>query len=148
MAARRIEPDGWPPDLEIGVLDHLLGQRGMAHDLQHEAATRPLLTFEQDGEVNAVANKLPVTQQDWWDKRRATDTVLEDIGAGDQPRLLVLNKADAVDPARMEDLRHHIYSPDVQPDLTHHHGAPDGTHHALYGQKVKSTLKSLLAVMR
>ncbi len=58
----------------------LVDIRARIYDLQHEAATRPLLTFEQDGEVNAVANKLPVTQQDWWDKRRATDTVLEDIG--------------------------------------------------------------------
>src|SRR5580698_5530534 len=24
--------------------------------------------------------KLPYTEQDWWDKRRATDTVLEEIG--------------------------------------------------------------------
>ncbi len=32
------------------------------------------------GERNAIANKLPLTQQDWWDKRRATDTVLEEIG--------------------------------------------------------------------
>jgi hypothetical protein len=40
----------------------------------------------------------------------------------------------------MEDRRHHVYSPDVQPDLTHRNGAPDGTHHALYEQKVKSPL--------
>ena len=40
----------------------------------------------------------------------------------------------------MEDRRHHVYSLDVQPDLTHRHGAPDGTHHALYKQKVKSPL--------
>ena len=34
----------------------------------------------EDGEVNAVGNKLPKVQQDWWDKRRATDAVMEDIG--------------------------------------------------------------------
>ena len=38
------------------------------------------MTSVEDGEINAVGNKLPYTQQDWWDKRRATDTVLEEVG--------------------------------------------------------------------
>ena len=36
---------------------------------------------------------------------RAVDDVLEEIGAGDRPRLLVLNKADALDDDRREELR-------------------------------------------
>jgi GTP-binding protein HflX len=36
---------------------------------------------------------------------RAVDDVLDEIGAGDQPRLLVLNKADAIDDERREELR-------------------------------------------
>ena len=35
----------------------------------------------------------------------AVDTVLDEIGAGDRPRLLVLNKADAIDGERREELR-------------------------------------------
>ena len=31
-------------------------------------------------EWHAIANKLPRTQEDWWQKRRATDTILDDIG--------------------------------------------------------------------
>src|SRR6202171_1745984 len=58
----------------------LIDIRARIYDMQHEAATRDLLAYSQDGERNAVANKLPRTQQDWWDKRRATDTILEDIG--------------------------------------------------------------------
>lgn len=54
--------------------------RARAYDMQHDPATRHIMAYEQDSEVNAVANKLPFTQQDWWDKRRATDTLLEDIG--------------------------------------------------------------------
>jgi 4-hydroxyphenylacetate 3-monooxygenase len=54
--------------------------RARVYDMQHEPATRHIMTCEQDGEINAVGNKLPFTQQDWWDKRRATDTLLEDIG--------------------------------------------------------------------
>jgi GTP-binding protein HflX len=38
---------------------------------------------------------------------RAVDEVLEEIGAGDRPRLLVLNKADALTPERRAELRHH-----------------------------------------
>jgi 4-hydroxyphenylacetate 3-monooxygenase len=58
----------------------LVDIRARIYDLQHAAATRDLLTYEDGGERHAVANKLPHTQQDWWDKRRATDTVLEEIG--------------------------------------------------------------------
>jgi 4-hydroxyphenylacetate 3-monooxygenase len=58
----------------------LVDIRARIYDMQHEAATRPILTFEEGGETNAIANKLPRSQQDWWDKRRATDVVLEDVG--------------------------------------------------------------------
>ena len=54
--------------------------RARIYDMQHEAATRDALTSVENGEVNAVGNKLPKAQQDWWDKRRATDVVLEEIG--------------------------------------------------------------------
>ena len=58
----------------------LVDIRARVYDMQHEPATRHIMTCEQDGEVNAIGNKLPFTQQDWWDKRRATDTLLEDVG--------------------------------------------------------------------
>jgi 4-hydroxyphenylacetate 3-monooxygenase len=54
--------------------------RARIYDMQHELTTQPLLTSIADGERNAIANKLPRSQDDWWDKRRATDTVLEAIG--------------------------------------------------------------------
>src|SRR5882724_1045004 len=58
----------------------LVDIRARIYDLQHDQATRHLMTYREDGEVHAINNKLPLSQQDWWDKRRATDTVLEDIG--------------------------------------------------------------------
>jgi 4-hydroxyphenylacetate 3-monooxygenase len=58
----------------------LVDIRARIYDMQHASATRELLSYSQDGQCNAIANKLPRTQQDWWDKRRATDTVLEEIG--------------------------------------------------------------------
>src|SRR4051794_6966733 len=54
--------------------------RARIYDMQHEPATQPVLTSLAGGERNAIANKLPRSQDDWWDKRRATDTVLEAIG--------------------------------------------------------------------
>src|SRR5256885_16973077 len=51
------------------------------YDLQHEAALRDALTCDEgDGERHPIAHKLPLTRQDWWDKRRATDLLLEDMG--------------------------------------------------------------------
>jgi 4-hydroxyphenylacetate 3-monooxygenase len=62
------------------MLKPLIDIRARIYDMQHEAATRNILSFQNDGEWQAVANKLPRSQQDWWDKRRATDTVLDAIG--------------------------------------------------------------------
>jgi len=54
--------------------------RARIYDMQHEAATRDVMTYEESGERFAIGNKLPRTQQDWHDKRRAVNTVLHDIG--------------------------------------------------------------------
>jgi 4-hydroxyphenylacetate 3-monooxygenase len=58
----------------------LVDIRARIYDMQHDPATAAVMVFEDNGELNAIGNKLPMTQSDWWDKRRATDTVLEDIG--------------------------------------------------------------------
>jgi 4-hydroxyphenylacetate 3-monooxygenase len=58
----------------------LVDIRARIYDLQHEPATRHLMTYQEDAKIHAINNKLPLSQHDWWDKRRATDTVLEDIG--------------------------------------------------------------------
>jgi 4-hydroxyphenylacetate 3-monooxygenase len=58
----------------------LIDIRARIYDMQHEAATRSVLAYQEHGDWNAVANKLPRSQQDWWLKRRATDAILEAIG--------------------------------------------------------------------
>ena len=58
----------------------LVDIRTRIYDMQHDARTRHVMAYEEDGEWSAIGNKLPHTQADWWDKRRATDTLLEDIG--------------------------------------------------------------------
>jgi 4-hydroxyphenylacetate 3-monooxygenase len=98
----------------------LVDIRARIYDLQHDPQTRHLMTYREDGESHAVNNKLPLSQQDWWDKRRATDTVLEDIGGvvtrvgdetvGEMWSLFdgqdVLNE---VDPQFSKNIRNHIF---------------------------------------
>src|SRR5271154_3312951 len=55
------------------MMKPLIDIRARIYDMQHEAATRGILSYKDAGQWHAVANKLPRTQQDWWDKRRATD---------------------------------------------------------------------------
>jgi 4-hydroxyphenylacetate 3-monooxygenase len=98
----------------------LVDIRARIYDLQHDPATRHLMTYQEDGEAHAINNKLPISQQDWWDKRRATDTVLEDVGGvvtrvgdetvGEMWSLFdgqdVLNE---VDPQFSKNIRDHIF---------------------------------------
>jgi len=58
----------------------LVDIRARAYDMAHEPATRDVMSYAEGGERHAIANKLPLTKEDWWNKRRATDCVLEEIG--------------------------------------------------------------------
>lgn len=60
----------------------LVDIRARIYDLQHEAATRDAMTYRDTvtGETCAVGNKLPYTHEDWHAKRKATDTVLDEVG--------------------------------------------------------------------
>ncbi|MDF3304135.1 4-hydroxyphenylacetate 3-hydroxylase family protein [Rhodococcus sp. T2V] len=67
------------------VADHpmfkpIVDVRARIYDLAHDEATQDAMTYvdPDSGERNAVANKLPRTQQDWLDKRAAVDLVLDD----------------------------------------------------------------------
>ncbi len=54
--------------------------RARIYDMAHEAQHRDVMSFEENGERFATGLKMPLSQQDWHDKRRAVDTVLNDIG--------------------------------------------------------------------
>ena len=54
--------------------------RARIYDMQHEAATRDLMTMRDGDDENAVGNALPYSQEDWWAKRRASDLVMEEVG--------------------------------------------------------------------
>ena len=60
----------------------LVDIRARIYDMQHDAATRDVMTWTdpQSGDVNAVNAQLPFTKDHWEAKRLATDTVLREIG--------------------------------------------------------------------
>ena len=61
----------------------IIDARARFYDLAHEARTQDTMSYvadEKTGERNNIGYKLPHTQQDWWDKRKAVDTLLKDIG--------------------------------------------------------------------
>jgi 4-hydroxyphenylacetate 3-monooxygenase len=58
----------------------LVDIRARIYDMQHEAATRDIMTYEEDGERFPIGLRLPFEKKDWDDKRRAVDTVMNDIG--------------------------------------------------------------------
>jgi 4-hydroxyphenylacetate 3-monooxygenase len=62
------------------MLKPLVDIRARIYDMQHEADTRGVLSYQEGGEWNAVANMLPRAHADWSAKRRATDAVLDAIG--------------------------------------------------------------------
>ena len=58
----------------------LIDIRARFYDMQHEAPHQEVMTYAEDGETSSIANKLPHTEEDWWAKRRATDTLLNEVG--------------------------------------------------------------------
>ena len=97
----------------------LVDIRARIYDMQHDPATRGVMTYSEGGEDFSIGLKLPYTQGDWWEKRRATDAIFHDIGGvvtrvgdetvGEMWSLFdgqdVLNE---VDPQFSENIRNHI----------------------------------------
>jgi 4-hydroxyphenylacetate 3-monooxygenase len=99
----------------------LVDIRAQIYDMQHNAATRDVMTVVEDGEVNAIGNALPYSQDDWWAKRRATDTVLETVGGvvtrvGDETVGEMWSLYDGqdvlseIDPQWAKNIENHIHS--------------------------------------
>ena len=60
----------------------IVDARARIYDLAHQAQTQQVMSYldPDTGERNAIANRLPRSQQDWQDKRAAVDLVLADAG--------------------------------------------------------------------
>jgi 4-hydroxyphenylacetate 3-monooxygenase len=98
----------------------LVDIRARIYDMQHEAQHAPVMSYKDDrGQTSSIGYKLPLTQEDWHTKRRATDAVLDEVGGivtrvgdetvGEMWSLFdgqdVLNE---VDPQFSENIRRHI----------------------------------------
>jgi len=98
----------------------LVDIRARIYDMQHEAAFANTMVYRDDlGQVSATGLKLPFSQQDWQDKRAATDTVLDEVGGivtrvGDETVGEMWSLYDGqdvlneVNPAFSENIRRHI----------------------------------------
>ncbi len=96
---------------KLGGRDYLLTDTvGFIRKLPHQLVDAFGATLEEtrmaDLLLHVVDSSAP--EEELSEMMRAVDAVLEEIGAGDQPRLLVLNKADALDAEQRVDvgLRH------------------------------------------
>ena len=102
------------------MLKPLVDVRARIYDMQHDPRTAPVMTWhDASGEPHAVGLKLPRVQQDWHDKRAATDLVLDEIGGvvtrvGDETVGEMWSLYDGqdvlneVDPQFAENIRRHI----------------------------------------
>lgn len=99
----------------------LVDIRARIHDMAHDPASAHLLTCREGDEVSAIANKLPLVQADWWDKRRATDTILDAVGGvvtrvGDETVGEMWSLFDAqdvlnaIDPRFAANIRDHVHA--------------------------------------
>jgi 4-hydroxyphenylacetate 3-monooxygenase len=99
----------------------LVDIRARIYDMAHEPATRDIMTTLDpgSGERFAIGLQLPRTREDWLAKRRAVDTVMDDIGGvvtrvGDETIGEMWSLYDGqdvlneIDPSFSENIRRHV----------------------------------------
>src|SRR4029077_12974760 len=82
---------------------------GFIRKLPHQLVDAFGATLEETRLADLIIHVVDasVDEEDMVAMTRAVEDVLEEIGAGERPRLLVLNKADQIDDDRREELRFH-----------------------------------------
>jgi GTP-binding protein HflX len=94
-------------NLELSGRDYLLTDTvGFIEKLPHQLVEAFKATLEETVLADLILHVVDASEPEERrrDDMRAVDAVLEEIGAGEAPRLLVLNKADLLDP----DQRHEV----------------------------------------
>ena len=81
---------------------------GFIRKLPHQLVQAFGATLEETRVADLVLHVIDASaeEEDMLEMLKAVDDVLEDIGAGENPRLLVLNKADQLDDERRTELAH------------------------------------------
>src|SRR3954449_8882637 len=90
-----------------GRADLLTDTVGFIRKLPHQLVDAFGATLEETSLADLVVHVVDasVDEDEMVEMLRAVESVLDEIGAGDRPRLLVLNKADRIDDQRREELR-------------------------------------------
>ena len=70
---------------------------GFIRKLPHHLVASFRATLEETAEADLLLHIIDASQPTWEDQRIVVDQVLEELGVGDRPRLLVFNKTDLVD---------------------------------------------------
>jgi GTP-binding protein HflX len=92
---------------DLGGRDYLVTDTvGFIRKLPHELVDAFAATLEETRLADLIVHVVDAWQDEdeLNEMVRAVEDVLEEIGAGDQPRLLVLNKADLLDDERRREL--------------------------------------------
>jgi GTPase len=100
--------------LKIGGRPHLLTDTvGFISKLPHQLVDAFGATLEETRRAELLAHVLDAsaTAEQGESMKRSVEATLEEIGAGERPRLLVLNKIDLLDAEQREDL--HLRYPDA-----------------------------------
>lgn len=62
------------------ALAPIIAERTGIYDMVHEPCHADTLSYAEGDVRSSVCNQPPTTEQDWHDKRRGVDTVLNDLG--------------------------------------------------------------------
>jgi GTP-binding protein HflX len=73
---------------------------GFIQKLPHQLVAAFRATLEEVTEADLLVHVMDASAEDLEERAAAVEAVLHEIGAGDEPRVLVLNKADLVTPER------------------------------------------------
>ena len=95
-------------ELRINGRPYLLSDTvGFIRKLPHQVVDAFAATLHETREADLILHVADASadEEEMSAMLRAVDETLEAVGAGDRPRLLVLNKADAIDDERREELR-------------------------------------------
>jgi len=95
-------------ELRVNGRPYLLSDTvGFIRKLPHQVVDAFAATLHETREADLILHVVDASadEEEMTEMLRAVDETLEAVGAGERPRLLVLNKADAIDDERREELR-------------------------------------------
>jgi GTPase len=78
---------------------------GFIHKLPHQLVDAFRATLEEVNRADVLVEVVDASDDHVAEHRATVQTVLDELGAGEKPRLLALNKADLIDPAAHDDTR-------------------------------------------